>query len=101
MAKISSIEKNKRRMRTVEKFAEKRAELKKVVNSKTASFEEIEEAVAKLQKLPKDASPVRVRNRCRVNGRSRGYLRKFGMSRVAFRECALRGDIPGVVKSSW
>ena len=101
MAKISKVVKNERRKKTVSLYAERRAELKKIINSPKSSIEEVDEAVMKLQKLPRDASPVRVRNRCSQTGRTRGYLRKFGISRIALRELALEGQIPGVVKSSW
>jgi Ribosomal protein S14 len=101
MAKISKIVKNEKRKAMVARYAERRAELKKIINNPASTPEQIDEAVAKLQKLPRDASPVRVRNRCSMTGRPRGYLRKFGLSRVTLRELALRGQIPGVTKSSW
>jgi small subunit ribosomal protein S14 len=101
MAKISKITKNEKRKKKVALYAERRAALKKIVNSPKSSVEEVDEAVMKLQKMPRDASPVRVRNRCSQTGRPRGYLRKFGISRVALRELALEGEIPGVTKSSW
>lgn len=85
----------------VAKYAEKRKALKKIINHPNSSPEEVDDAVMKLQKLPRDASPIRVKNRCSQTGRPRGYLRKFGVSRVALRELALQGQIPGVVKSSW
>ena len=89
MAKIAWLERNKRKMNTVKKYATKRAELK------------AKRDYAGLAKLPKDASPVRVVNRCSMSGRRRGYLRKFGCSRLTFREAALNGLIPGIVKASW
>ena len=101
MAKISKIVKNNKRKAKVELWAERRTELKKIINDPTSSVEAVDAAVARLQKMPRDASPVRVRNRCSQTGRSRGYLRKFGVSRIALRELALEGQIPGVVKSSW
>lgn len=101
MAKTSMIEREKKRTRTVQKFAAKRAELKAIVNSKTASDEERWAAQQALQALPRDASPVRQRNRCRVTGRPRGVYRKFGLGRNKLRETAMRGEIPGLVKSSW
>jgi len=101
MAKISKIVKNEKRKKTVTQYATKRAELKKVINDPKSSIEQVDEAVMKLQKLPRNASPVRVRNRCSQTGRPRGFLRKFGVSRVTLRELALQGQIPGVVKSSW
>ncbi len=101
MAKTSSIAKNEKRKRMVAQYATRRLELKKIVNNPGSTLEEVDAAVMKLQKLPRDASPIRVRNRCSQTGRSRGNLRKFGISRIAFRELALEGQIPGVIKSSW
>jgi len=89
------------RKKKVVQYAERRAALKKIINSPESSVEAVDEAVMKLQKLPRDASAVRVRNRCSQTGRPRGFLRKFGISRIALRELALEGQIPGVVKSSW
>jgi len=101
MAKISKVVKNENRKKLVKQYAERRAALKKIINNPESSIEQVDEAVMKLQKLPRDASPVRVRNRCSQTGRPRGYLRKFGISRVSLRELALEGQIPGVTKSSW
>ena len=101
MAKTSKVVKNEMRKKKVAQFSERRAELKKVINSPTSSVEAVDEAVMKLQKMPRDASSVRVRNRCSQTGRPRGFLRKFGVSRIALRELALEGQIPGVIKSSW
>ena len=101
MAKISKVVKNEKRKKLVAQHAQRRAELKKIINNPNSSIEEVDAAVLKLQKLPRDASPVRVRNRCALTGRPRGFLRKFGMSRVTLRELALQGQIPGVTKSSW
>lgn len=101
MAKISKVVKNNQRKVKVARYAERRAELKKIINNPKSSVEQVDEAVMALQKFPRDASPVRVRNRCSQTGRPRGYLRKFGVSRVSLRELALEGQIPGVVKSSW
>jgi len=101
MAKVSKIVKNEKRKKMVARYAEKRRSLKKIINHPDSTPEQIDEAILKLQKLPRDASPVRVKNRCSQTGRPRGYLRKFGISRVALRELALEGQIPGVVKSSW
>ncbi len=101
MAKISKVVKNNKRKVMVAKFATKRAALKKIINNPKSSFEQVDDAVLGLQKMPRDASAVRVRNRCSQTGRPRGFLRKFGISRVALRELALRGQIPGVIKSSW
>jgi small subunit ribosomal protein S14 len=101
MAKISKIVKNEKRKKIVSQYAERRAALKKIINNPNSTMEQVDEAVMKLQKLPRDASPIRVRNRCSQTGRARGNLRKFGISRNAFRALALQGQIPGVMKSSW
>jgi small subunit ribosomal protein S14 len=101
MAKISKVVKNEKRKKTVAQFAERRLELKKIINSPNSTPEQVDEAVMKLQKFPRNASPIRVRNRCSQSGRPRGFLRKFGVARTAFRDLSLKGQIPGVVKSSW
>lgn len=101
MAKISKVVKNEKRRKMAARYAERRAALKKIINNPNSSPEQVDEAVIRLQKMPRDASPIRVRNRCSQSGRPRGYLRKFGISRIALRELALEGQIPGVVKSSW
>jgi small subunit ribosomal protein S14 len=101
MAKNSMVARENKRTRTVKRLAAKRAELKAVIKSTTASYEERYQAQLKLQELPRDASPVRMRNRCRLTGRPHGYYRKFGLSRNKLREAAMRGDIPGLVKASW
>lgn len=101
MAKISKVVKNEKRKRRVAIWAERRAAWKKIINNPKSTPEEVDEAVVRLQKMPRDASPIRVRNRCSQSGRTRGYLRKFGVSRIALRDLALQGQIPGVVKSSW
>jgi small subunit ribosomal protein S14 len=101
MAKISKVVKNQRRREMAQRYASRRQELKKIINNPQSTPEQVDEAVIKLQKFPRDASPIRVRNRCSQSGRTRGYLRKFGLSRIALRELALQGQIPGVVKSSW
>lgn len=101
MAKISKIVKNNDRKRTVSLWAERRAAAKKIINNPKSTPEEVDAAVVVLQKMPRDGSPVRVRNRCSQSGRPRGFVRKFGISRVALRKLALEGQIPGVVKSSW
>lgn len=101
MAKKSKIARDQQRREIVQRYAAKRAQLKKQLVSPHSTDEEREEARLGLQKLPRDASPVRVRNRDQVDGRPRGYLRKFGLSRVRFRELAHKGDLPGVTKSSW
>jgi small subunit ribosomal protein S14 len=101
MAKESMVQREKKRTRTVAKYAKKRAELKAIINSATAEYEEIELAALKLQKLPRNAMPVRQRNRCSITGRPHGYYRKFGLGRNKLREAAMRGDVPGLVKASW
>lgn len=101
MAKISKVVKNNKRKVKVVLWSERRAAAKKTINDPKSSPEEVDAAVMKLQKMPRDGSPIRVRNRCSQSGRSRGYLRKFGISRIALRDLALEGQIPGVVKSSW
>jgi len=101
MAKISKVVKNNKRKAMVANYAERRREFKKIINNPASSPEQVDEAVLKLQKMPRDASPIRVRNRCSQTGRPRGFLRKFGISRVALRDLAREGQIPGVVKSSW
>ena len=101
MAKKSKIVKNEQRRAIVERYAERRAELKTVIRSPATTPEQRAAAVTALAKQPRDASPVRVRNRDAADGRPRGYLRKFGMSRVTLRDLALQGQIPGVTKSSW
>ncbi|MEQ1922460.1 MAG: 30S ribosomal protein S14 [Pyrinomonadaceae bacterium] len=101
MAKISKIVTNERRKEKVKLWSARRAEAKKIINNPKSTVEEVDAAVIKLQKMPRDGSPIRVRNRCSQTGRSRGFLRKFGISRIALRELALEGQIPGVVKSSW
>ena len=101
MAKKSKIAKNEQRKAIVARYAEKRLELRKTLVDPNASDEAREAARLGLQKLPRDASPVRVRNRDSRDGRPRGYLRKFGVSRVRMREMAHRGELPGVTKSSW
>ena len=101
MAKQSMKAREAKRSKLVVKFAEKRAELKTIISSITASEEEKWEAVLKLQSLPRDSSKSRARNRCNVTGRPHGYLRKFGMSRIKVREAAMRGEIPGLTKASW
>jgi len=92
---------NERRKGTVKLWAARRAEAKKIINDPKSSPEAVDAAVVKLQKMPRNGSPTRVRNRCSQSGRSRGFLRKFGVSRIALRELALEGQIPGVTKSSW
>lgn len=101
MAKTSMIERDLRRTKAVKKYADKRAALKAVINDRNASSEQIDEAVVKLQKLPRDANPIRQQRRCRVSGRPHAVYRKFGLSRNKLREAVMRGDVPGVVKASW
>lgn len=101
MAKISMVEREKRRAKLAARFAVKRAELKRIVSDPEAEFEEKQDAMQRLSKLPRDSSPVRGRNRCRVSGRPRGYYRKFGLARNKLREAAMRGDVPGLRKASW
>ena len=101
MAKKSKIAKNEQRKVIVERYAAKRAELKKTLVDGNATDEAREEARLGLQKLPRDASPVRLRNRDQIDGRPRGTLQKFGISRVRFRDMAHRGELPGITKSSW
>jgi len=101
MAKLALINREQKRRKTVKKFAAKRAELMAVVNNQKLSPEERYEARLKLQKLPRDSSAVRTRNRCALTGRPRGVFRKFGLARGKLREIAMRGEIPGVIKASW
>ncbi len=101
MAKVSMVEREKKRTRTVAKYAEKRAALKAAIVNLELSDEERWEAQLKLQQLPRDASPCRQRNRCRQTGRPHGVYRKFGLCRNKLREAAMRGDVPGLVKASW
>jgi small subunit ribosomal protein S14 len=101
MAKKSMIAREAKRARTVAKFAEKRAKLKEIISSSSASDEDKWDAQITLQKMPRDASPSRQRRRCQVTGRPHGVYRKFGLSRIKLREAAMRGDVPGLVKSSW
>ncbi len=101
MAKKSSVEKNNRRKLLVAKYAQKRAELKAIVKRASSSMEERLEAQNQLSALPRNSSPVRVRNRCALTGRARGYMGLFKLSRIMFRELALQGVLPGVKKTSW
>jgi len=101
MAKTNMVEREKRRARIVKKYAARRAQLKELIRSPKTSPEERQAAQARLQSLPRDASPSRQRKRCQITGRSRGVYRKFGLSRVKIREVAMRGEIPGLSKASW
>ncbi len=101
MAKVSMVNRENRRTKLVNKYAEKRARLKAIVSNPESSFDERQAAMFDLQKLPRDSSPVRQRNRCALSGRPRGFYRKFGLSRNKLREAAMRGDVPGLKKASW
>ncbi|MCL5255329.1 30S ribosomal protein S14 [Aliidiomarina haloalkalitolerans] len=101
MAKVSMKMRELKRQQLAEKFAEKRRALKATISNPATSDEQRWEAVLELQKLPRDSSRSRQRNRCRVTGRPHGVLRKFGMSRIKVREKAMRGEIPGLKKASW
>jgi small subunit ribosomal protein S14 len=95
------VQREVKRSKLVARYAEKRATLKAIISDPQTPFEEKMAAVDKLQKLPRDSSPVRQHNRCRITGRPHGYFRKFGLSRIKLREAAMRGDVPGLVKASW
>jgi len=101
MAKLAVVLRDQKRRKTVEKFKTKRAALIEIIEDSRASDEAREEARAKLQRLPRDASPVRLRNRCALTGRPRGVYSKFGLGRNKLRDLALKGEIPGVIKASW
>lgn len=101
MAKLSMIERDKKRTMMVKRTRTKRTRLKKIIMDKTATMEERFEAQLKLTQLPRDSSRIRIRNRCQLTGRPRGYYRKFKLSRIALRQLASLGLIPGVIKSSW
>ena len=101
MAKLSMILRDEKRAKLVKKYAERRDALRNTLKDPNASYEDKLDASAKLQKLPRDSSPSRVRNRCQVSGRSRGVYRKFGLGRNKLREATMRGDVPGLRKGSW
>lgn len=101
MAKKSMIERERKRAKTVQRFANKRAELKKIISDPKADDASRSEAMLKLQKLPRNASPSRLRNRCAISGRPQGYYRKFGLARNKLREQTMDGNIPGLRKASW
>lgn len=101
MAKLSAIVKNEKRKKLVAKFQGKRNALRAIIEDSSNPVEKIDEARRKLGELPRNSNPTRVRNRCMMSGRPRGVYRKFGLSRLALREMALSGHLPGVVKSSW
>jgi len=101
MAKVSAVQKNNKKRALVEKFADKRAALKAIINNRELPIEERFKAQLKLSELPRNSSKIRVRNRCLVSGRPRGVYRKLKMSRIALRDLGSLGRIPGIVKSSW
>ena len=101
MAKLAVVPRDQKRRKTVAKFKTKRAALIEIIEDSRASDEAREEARAKLQRLPRDASPVRLRNRCALTGRPRGVYSKFGLGRNKLRDLAMRGEVPGVIKASW
>ena len=101
MAKKSMIAREDKRSSLVKKLAQKRSTLKEVIRNPNTSFEEKEAAVLQLQKLPRDSSASRMRNRCNLTGRPHGYYRKFGLCRNKLREATMRGDVPGLGKASW
>lgn len=101
MAKVSMVNRELKRQRLVKKYQAKRAELKATIVNMSASEEERSAAKLVLNKLPRDSSPSRLRNRCNLTGRPHGYYRKFGLGRNKLRESAMRGDVPGLVKASW
>lgn len=101
MPKTSAIQRNEKRKKLATKFAAKRTELKAVLANPQSTDEEFFAAQKRLQKLPRNSSPIRIRNRCSMSGRPRAFISQFGVSRIQFRELALAGKIPGVTKSSW
>ena len=101
MAKKSMIAREAKRAKAARKYAAKRAHLKAIINDRTSTPEQVDEAVIKLQQLPRDASPSRQQNRCRQTGRPHAVYRKFGLCRNKLREAAMRGDVPGLKKASW
>ncbi len=101
MAKLSVINRQAKRELLVKKYAEKRKQLFSIIQDPKATDEARDEARAKIQSMPRDASPVRLRNRCAMTGRPRGTFRKFGLARNKIREIAMRGEIPGMIKASW
>ena len=101
MAKTSMVNREAKREKLAKKYGAKREALKKIIASATASYEEKMEASVKLQKLPRDSSPSRQRNRCAMTGRPRGVYSKFGLGRNKLREATMRGDVPGLRKASW
>ena len=101
MAKVSMVQRELKREKLVKKYEAKRAEIKAQMKNPDLSMEELQDLVVKLQKLPRDSSKVRQRNRCNLTGRPHGYYRKFGLGRNKLREATMRGDIPGLRKASW
>ena len=101
MAKVSMINREKRRAKLVKTYAGKRAAVKAIISNPDVGYEEKEAAMFAVQKVPRDSSLVRKRNRCAISGRPRGFYRKFGLGRNKLREAAMRGDIPGLRKASW
>ncbi|WP_305906380.1 30S ribosomal protein S14 [Methylomarinum sp. Ch1-1] len=101
MAKKSMIAREEKRAKLVSKYEAKRKALKEIIRDPNSSFEDKENAQVKLQKLPRDSSTARLRNRCNLTGRPHGYYRKFGLSRNKLREATMRGDVPGLTKASW
>jgi small subunit ribosomal protein S14 len=101
MAKLALVLRDRKRRQTVEKFKARRAALMEIMHDSRATDEARDEARAKIQKLPRDASPVRLRNRCALTGRPRGVYSKFGLGRNKLRDLALKGEVPGVIKASW
>ena len=101
MAKTSMVERERKRIRTVARFKERRAELKRVISDRSTSPDDIAQALEALQRLPRNSSPVRLRNRCAITGRPRGFYKKFGLSRNKLREETMFGNIPGMSKASW
>ena len=101
MAKTSAVQKNRKRMRMAKKYDARRARLKAIAQDRSLPSEECFAARLKLAELPRNSAPVRIRNRCELSGRPRGYYRKFKISRIALRDLASQGQIPGMTKSSW
>ncbi len=101
MAKLSQVLRDERRKKLIAKYAEKRAELRKRLKDQNVSIEEKLQIQAEFAKLPRNSCPTRLKRRCAISGRARGFYRKFGISRIAFRDMALKGQLPGVRKSGW
>jgi len=101
MAKKSKVVKNLQRQKLVEQYSKKRSELLSIIKDPKTSIDDKRLAYMKIEKLPRDANPIRVRNRCNLTGRPRGFYRRFGLSRIALRELVLKGRVPGVKKASW